>query len=523
MKNLLFLVSLFIVSTRIAAQPNASIKWSKEFKTYKEAAYSHTVGYIGDYYYTVGQKKSFNIYGLESDKSIFIKKYNIESLGLENEIEITPFEYDGAEAHFSKALCINNTISVLYHAYNKDNEIKYLILKQIDEKGVISKPLVVAQMRIEKKELGSFITTVSQDSSKILIFYNRDSETNKFFDRAVAVFDNNFTELWHKEIRIPYENLFFSIRNLLIANNGDVYILGFKQSLSRTLATSTGLFDKVDKTYRADKLYKLFKVSKAIDIEELDISNDKATNEGVKITYNNEDLTLKIAGTYEKDKNSTTVFYKVINATSFTTIEERTLELTPEKFGAKNFNAERRARALYNNLVFRNIIDLENGKTTIIAEKLTHKDKSGSFGSVYRVYYFSELLVFDISQNNKDITIEKLIHKSQTSGFKNPKNVSYKVFIENSDIHILYLNHRKNLDLKEGSPLRVLKIGKGVLVQEILKADGSSYKNILIDNKKEGKKYLNVSSSILVNGNKLLLSGYSGRGRNTIFGTITFE
>mgnify|MGYP001810342391 CR=1 FL=1 len=91
-----------------------------------------------------------------------------------------------------------------------------------------------------KDNSGNFSIAISDDSSKVLVFYNLPYVKDKPESYGLQVYNNEMNLIWKNQETIPYNDNLFSIYEQIIDNQGNVWILGRR-------------FDEVTKEKRQDE------------------------------------------------------------------------------------------------------------------------------------------------------------------------------------------------------------------------------------------------------------------------------
>ncbi len=68
---------------------------------------------------------------------------------------------------------------------------------------------------------GNYDYSISQDSSKVLIYYNLLYRKGKSEQFGFIVLDKGFRKLWSRQITLPYKDELFDINDYIIDNAGN--------------------------------------------------------------------------------------------------------------------------------------------------------------------------------------------------------------------------------------------------------------------------------------------------------------
>ncbi len=159
----------------------------------------------------------------------YIEHYNTQLKKTKTQpIEI---EYKDKKLTFEKTIDFNNRIYVISSFLNQSSKKNYLFAQTIDKKTLtLNNDLKkIAEYEYEKrrdKYSGGYSFDISEDESKLLIYYNlpyQRKENEKF---GFHVFDADFNQMWEKEVTLPYTDQLFKVNDYILDNNGNVFLLG---------------------------------------------------------------------------------------------------------------------------------------------------------------------------------------------------------------------------------------------------------------------------------------------------------
>ncbi len=191
---------------------------------------------------------------------------------------------------------LNNKIYLFVSETNKKEEKVILSQYEIDKSTfeISEEVKQVAEYSIEglnKLDPGDFNHSISNDSSKVLIYYNfpnKDDEKNQYM---LYIYDNQFNLINKEHLITPYIKKVLTVENVKIDNKGDVHILARNYS-----------DDKEDRTkYSPNHQYLLFSYlsSNKKTIENRLSLNNKIVTEFDFILDNNDNIIC--AGFYSEE------------------------------------------------------------------------------------------------------------------------------------------------------------------------------------------------------------------------------
>jgi len=77
-----------------------------------------------------------------------------------------------------------------------------------------------------KLNAGNFGFELSDDSTKVLIYYNLPFDKGEKEKFGFHVYDNQFNPLWEKQVTLPYLEELFDVEDYEVDNSGNVHLLG---------------------------------------------------------------------------------------------------------------------------------------------------------------------------------------------------------------------------------------------------------------------------------------------------------
>ncbi len=520
MKKIALLLAFLCTSVVLKAQSEfTNTKWGPLIKT-KVLAFNSIIGANNTHYYTIGQETKKSLYSISDKKDIIVKKYNTQNYQLLESYVVEPFEYKDEDAEFQQAfLQKNNEVNLFYTAYDSRDDIRYLILVRIDNSGKIQKPIELGSMTAKKRS-GSFDIQVSNDSTKILVYFAFPYDKDEEEMNAVKVFDTDYNELWRKEIQLPYSDKYFITKDYRIANNGDIFVMGYAKPDRK----------KGEKRQRkeSNQFYKLFKVSKNTDdeIEEYDLALADKFIDNIGMTVDLGNNTIGVAGMYSEDRKGSS------GGTFYITIDQSTLNQVTESFNQftkdflSNFMSERRAEKgkSIGSFDFKNIIKRDDGGAVIIAEEYyvvvhTITDANGNTTTTY-TYHYDDIIVINVNPDGSIAWTTYVPKKQSTGGLG--VYVSYKLLVNNDKLHFVYNDHRKNFERRqEDKKIRNMSnVKKSVAVIYTIDSDGNGEYQQLFNNK-ETKAYFVPFRSYQLTSDKVIIVGI--KGSKSRFGTLTIN
>ena len=216
---------LGLVSFTMYAQPTelpATISWGEELKEPSSTYISKVISAGSAGFYALREKLG----GFTSGGQVYLEYYNLE--GSLKRTEKYELKYQGKKLDYEDFVLVNGQLYLLVSFNNEAKKKNYLFYQKLTPRLVATGDLVkVGEIDSrDKYREGAFGVTFSRDSSRMLIYSelpNRKSEPERF---ALQVFDNQFNELWKKDITLPYGDESFAIEEYRVDDKGNIFMLG---------------------------------------------------------------------------------------------------------------------------------------------------------------------------------------------------------------------------------------------------------------------------------------------------------
>lgn len=225
MKQLVFLLA--IIGTSLSAQQTPlKVKWGKEFTAPRSSTVADIIGYDASGFYVLKYEAGGFFAGSKLNLDRFDNNLNpAKSI----ELEITE---EGKKANLEHVMHLKGQLLMFTSFANQRTKLNTLFVQPVNKQTLMpdnTKKRKLTEINYEgnsRRNSGSFSFRLSQDSSKVLIFYAlpfdyRDPE--KF---GLVVMDNNLNVMWQKDITLPYRDELFDVESFKVDNYGNVYLLG---------------------------------------------------------------------------------------------------------------------------------------------------------------------------------------------------------------------------------------------------------------------------------------------------------
>ena len=221
-----FLISLSGLKAQSISDQQTNIKWSEPYNEPPNSFLSKIIHTDREGFYALRIQSE----GLAAGKAdVFIEYYSKDGMKLRRSRSLE-LKYKNKVRDFEDVVKLRGDNMYFLTSFNNQAKKKnYLFHQKISTKtlkpGVKLTKIAEVDSKNKYKE-GGFRSHVSKDTSKILIYSmlpKNKKQPERFF---LQVFDESFTQLWSKEVTLPFDDDKFSIEEYQIDNEGNVYILG---------------------------------------------------------------------------------------------------------------------------------------------------------------------------------------------------------------------------------------------------------------------------------------------------------
>jgi hypothetical protein len=140
-------------------------------------------------------------------------------------------DQNGKKVDFEGVQIIKNKIFVFFSFQNVAKKKHYLFSRSVNAETLELEDdtKMIAELDytgISKYKRTSVQYEISEDESKIMLFYTVLNNKNEPLRFAVHVYDNELNSIWNTNVSPKFETGVFSYKQIRVDNNGDVYLLG---------------------------------------------------------------------------------------------------------------------------------------------------------------------------------------------------------------------------------------------------------------------------------------------------------
>ncbi|MEM9885783.1 MAG: hypothetical protein AAF849_07820 [Bacteroidota bacterium] len=200
-----------------------TVDWGEELQQPRNTLLSKIITHNESGMYALRLKNA----GDPEKEKVFLERYDI-GMKLKRAEELD-LRYRKKNRAFEDVIYMNGQLYLLTSFHNKAKKKNYLFKQKISSRLGISDRDIEMIGELDTRSVikeGGFDFVQSRDTSKLMVYHAlpyRKSEPENF---KLRVFDQDFSELWSKDIRLPYNDEIFTVEEYRIDNDGNVYLLG---------------------------------------------------------------------------------------------------------------------------------------------------------------------------------------------------------------------------------------------------------------------------------------------------------
>ncbi|MBK0404222.1 hypothetical protein I5M27_14595 [Adhaeribacter sp. BT258] len=505
---------LFGAAETALAQVNTKVVWGPALKDPRKTSTIRIIGNDRTGFFTLrNDYSSVSLFSRENQK-YFLERYDLQNkLAFSKELSI-PNPVKSKQRPAYEAIYYLDGQLVLFSSYfDKDNDRNVAFANKVNADGTVDPKTVdvsVIEGATSRRKSGGFSFSLSNDSSKILVYQDMpyDRKENEKFQ--FKVLDKELNILVNKAVTLPQLDKETQLSDYRVDNDGNVYVLAStlkkreerKSKEQKYLCQVYGYFRDSDQV----KSYTIQIPSKFVTDITFDLDNQK---------------NLIVAGFYADDKKlkaSGTFFMKVDFATKkiltqgVKDFSKEFLEMFMSKTRAKNENAG------VANMDLDKLIVREDGGALLVGEQAYEYVVQNK--TQYTYHYVRNDIVFININPDGSIEWMKRVPKKQHTVNDGGIYSSYSVSVMKDKIYLIYNDHVKNIGRTDPKKLKFMKKpAKAVTMLAVMDASGEVQKKALFpakDHKTIVRPgfYLQDSKSVII---------YSENGRNYRFGNIEFN
>ena len=435
-----------------------------------------TAGSYGFYALRVKNSSSF------SKERVYVEFYDSnQKLKRSQEMEL---KYKGKLREFEDVVMVGGKLYLLTSFNNQVKKKNYLFSQQLSKRLIPSKTLVKIG-EIDSRNIfreGEFDLVISRDSSKVMLYNQLPYQKNEPERFAFRVFDNQFNELWTKDIVLPYNDNQFAVEEYRIDKNGNIYLLGvLYQDRVRVRRQGRPNYQYIILAYSKEgtvvQEYKIDLSEKFITDLTFRIANDgKLVCSG----FYSDKGTYSIKGTYffRIDPETKSIFNKNLHPFDFDFLTEHMTEGRKEKAQkAEESGKVKRSTELYQYSLDELILRSDGGALMVAEQYYVYERSYRYFDNTIRYdyyYHYNDIIVVNIRPNG-EIEWTSRIPKRQETVNDGGYFSSYAMSIVKDRLFFIFNDNSRNFEENNASRRLYNFNGRySVIALTELRKDGSS-------------------------------------------------
>ena len=201
------------------------IQWSQDYKEPSHSNLNRIIATDANGFYALREQKQ-GVFGSGSVHALI--EYYDRSMKLVKTRDLD-LNFKGKDRELKDVVMLGRQLYLLTEFYNEKQEKTYLFAQSIKNESLsLSQDLIkIAEVEASNRERQDvFGTHISRDSSKILIYSHLPNTTNQLEKFNLQVYDASFNEVWHRDVKLPYDDKKFSVNEYQLDNDGNVFLLG---------------------------------------------------------------------------------------------------------------------------------------------------------------------------------------------------------------------------------------------------------------------------------------------------------
>jgi hypothetical protein len=223
----LFIFVFAVTSVASHAQGTFRVNWGKEFTAPRNSTVADIIGHDASGFYVL--KRQFSG-GFFASTKLSLDKFDNSLNPIKNiELELTE---GGKKSYLEDILHLRGQMHLFTSFPDQRTKINALFWQTVNKQTLLpdqTNKKKIAEINYEgnsRRNSGSFNFRLSQDSSKVLVFYSLPYDFGDPEKFGFAVYDDQMNRLWQKDVVLPYRDELFDVESVKVDNYGNVYLLG---------------------------------------------------------------------------------------------------------------------------------------------------------------------------------------------------------------------------------------------------------------------------------------------------------
>lgn len=484
--TLIFITAIFCSGIAFS-QASASFGYDRDIIMEDMNEYVRLIGADSDGFYALRMDETNNLH---------LEFFNSATMNRESTNQLILPMVGGINSEYVAMFYLDSKLVLFTQVVNNTIKEKSLYIQQVNKSGqIIGEPQIIG--KLSNQNIGvDFNVELTPNQQNIFVYYSRPFQTYNEEPFFFKVYDADMKEIYNNTIKLPLVDEAFTLSQIEISNNGNIYMLAkIEPDARRAKRMKEIIYDykllifdnttKVVEQYEVKgKKYILVDAIFGLDDEEnVDIygflvRKGKTNYEGIF----HQKLNTKTKE-FEMPSNSKQSDYMFAKTEAPDFRSERLLKFYDEMYNYKLLD----------------VLHLSNGGSVVIAEHFNHWVDSiivpGSKEVIYNDYYLHNdvLVAYCSAENNMEWMTR--IPKSQYSyDYKGELFSSIAYTAVGEKVFLFYNDHKKNIKLLEQQNLNGYEYKsitapdrKGTAVVVSIFSDGKAHGTTLFT--KKNKKY----------------------------------
>jgi hypothetical protein len=510
------IATVFVMAAPAAFSQTANVSWGPVHKEPKRSATVKIIGSDKSGFYTLrNDMSSVSLFNLNGQK-IFLERYDTNNKIVFSKELIVPVPVKTKTKYkFEDIFYLQGQLIMFASFLDKDAGENTAFATRVSSTGEVDEHLVeVASFGdAKKRNPGEFGFTISNDSSKILVFQNLPYERRLNEKFQFKVLDNQLSTVFSKAVTLPKLDKDTWIGDYRVDNDGSVYLMASMNKSKEERSSKEQKFNTKVFGYFTDGQ------SKEYDIR---IPNKFLT----EMTFNlDKKRDLIIAGFYADDKRlrSSGTFFLRLDHESKKVISQGVKDFSKEFL--ENFMSKTKAKnenAGIANMSLDQLIVREDGGAVLVAEQaymyvVTNRTK---YGTTYTYHYINNDIVF--VNINPDGTIQWVsrVPKKQHTINDGAAYSSYSVSVMQDKIYLIYNDHVKNIGKDDPKKFKQMKKPQKAVTMLVAMDNTGKFQRKALFPARDHKTIVRPSFYLQGDDNVII---YSETGREYRYGNIKFS
>ena len=454
MKKFIVILIIIVSILNVNAQTKtnkATVKFGPEIKVEAAKTLDRIVFATPDQYLYIGNE----LISLSNKTNIILANAG-RDLRFRN---ILPLTFQGVgdieELNFLDICEIKGNIYVFAIIKDKKEKTVSLYMLTLDQEELVaSAPRKLGVINYDftrYANVRNFELTISQDSSKILVFYPAPYKKGMPERFGAMVFDENMNRIWANEFQLPYPDDYFSVNKIFVGNNGQIFM-----NCTKYDGNKNAFAERNPKNYH---FVLLATDANGQEIKEINIDlKDKYVNDMIAASLHNNDIVC-IGFTSPKSLSSKIDgFFNAIIDHNSLDLKQIDQQLFEPSFIAEGYSAsktksietktDKGKELTLENFYFNDIVVMNDGSVVAFSEQI-NKNNDKDY-----IYHYDDIIIINYKSNGDLNYIVKIPKRQHLNGIIKSL-ISYTYSIVNDKIYVLFNDNINNLATPNPTPPKV--------------------------------------------------------------------